>query len=92
MLCPGNASEVQSVEPLVEELPTGKFIADRAYDSKRLRGLLVDQCEVVIPSTRSRKVPIPHDRIAYKARHLVENAFADLKQFRGVANCCLLVC
>ena len=24
---------------------------------------------------------------AYKARHLAENAFADVKQFRGIATC-----
>ena len=79
-LVPGNAHEVRSVETL---LPVpGVFMADRAYDSRRLRDMLG---EAVIPSTRKRRVPIPHDEQAYKARHLVENAFADIKQFRGIA-------
>ena len=41
--------------------------------------------EAVIPSTRSRKVPIPHDATAYKARNLVERCFNKLKHFRRFA-------
>ncbi len=38
-----------------------------------------------IPSTRTRKRPFPLDRERYKLRHVVENWFCDLKQFRGLA-------
>ena len=39
----------------------------------------------VIPSKTDRKTPIPHDREMYKWRHLVENFFQRLKEFRRIA-------
>ncbi len=64
----------------------GRLMADKAYDARKLRTRLKEQsAEAVIPSTRARKQPIAYDHDAYKARHLVENAFADIKQFRGIA-------
>jgi len=41
--------------------------------------------EPVIPSKRNRKEQRDHDRELYRARHLVENAFLHLKQWRGIA-------
>ena len=38
--------------------------------------------KVVIPSTTKRIIKTEHDKDLYKARHLVENFFAKLKQFR----------
>jgi transposase len=40
---------------------------------------------VVIPPKQNRKVPRAFDRDLYKARHLIENFFAKLKQFRAIA-------
>ena len=87
-LGPGNASELKALVPLAEAagLTSGQLIADRAYDSRNERDALAAMgLDVVIPSKKNRKIPIPHDEQAYKSRHLVENAFADLKQFRGIA-------
>lgn len=87
-LQPGNAAESKELIPLLEQVPSqvGRLLADRAYDSNEIRHHLANGAtEAVIPSTRSRKVPYPCDMQAYKARHLVENSFADLKQFRGIA-------
>ena len=39
----------------------------------------------VIPPKSNRKAPRPYDRELYKARHLIENFFAKLKQFRAIA-------
>ena len=39
----------------------------------------------VIPPKGNRKEPRPYDRDLYKARHLIENFFAKLKQFRAIA-------
>ncbi|MDR2149991.1 MAG: transposase, partial [Spirochaetaceae bacterium] len=39
----------------------------------------------VIPSKRSRKVVRTYDRELYKERHLIENVFRWLKQYRGIA-------
>ncbi|HEY2662021.1 MAG TPA: transposase, partial [Caulobacteraceae bacterium] len=39
----------------------------------------------VIPSKANRKIDRGYDRDLYKARHLIENFFADLKQYRALA-------
>ena len=38
-----------------------------------------------IPPGVNRKIQPWYDPLRYRTRHLVENYFADLKQFRGVA-------
>jgi len=40
---------------------------------------------VVIPSKKNRKKQRTYDKDLYKLRHLVENAFLKLKQWRGIA-------
>ena len=39
----------------------------------------------VIPSRKTRTIPRAFDKDLYKARHLIENFFAKLKQFRAIA-------
>jgi transposase len=39
----------------------------------------------VIPSKANRKQPRKFDRHLYAAQHLIENFFAELKQFRVIA-------
>jgi len=41
----------------------------------------------VIPSTRSRKVPITHDPLIYMLRNRIERCFNKLKHFRSFATC-----
>jgi transposase len=66
--------------------PLTQLIADRAYDANSLRSALREQgAEAVIPSTLSRKRPIPYDHIAYKQRNLIERMFGRLKDFRRIA-------
>ena len=40
---------------------------------------------MVIPSKSNRITPREYDKDLYKARHLIENFFAKLKQYRGIA-------
>ena len=40
---------------------------------------------VVIPSRVTNRQPREYDRELYKARHLIENFFARLKQYRAIA-------
>ncbi len=40
---------------------------------------------VVIPPKANRKVSRDYDRDLFKTRHLIENFFAKLKQFRAIA-------
>jgi transposase len=39
----------------------------------------------VIPPKANRKNPRPYDKTLYQARHLIENFFAKLKQYRAIA-------
>ncbi len=55
---------------------------DKAYDAdERMR----DKLKAIIPSKRNRLNPIPYDKHLYKSRHLIENVFAKLKQYRAIA-------
>ena len=66
--------------------PIKRLIADKAYDTNRLRSLLTDAgTKAVIPSIARRKPLIPHDRKAYRARNLIERMFVRLKDFRRIA-------
>lgn len=62
-------------------------MADKAYDSQANRDRLAaaGAATVIPPRRDQRSTPQVCDMAAYRARHLVENTFADLKQFRGVA-------
>jgi len=63
-----------------------RLIADKGYDSMALRDLLASRgAEAVIPSTASRRQPIPYDRDAYRARNLVERLWCRLKDWRRIA-------
>jgi transposase len=67
-------------------MTAGGVIADRAYDSNALRELIAEAgAEAVIPSTRARKVIIPHDALAYRLRNRIERFFNKLKHFRHIA-------
>lgn len=72
---------------LLERIPTPKrLLADRAYDAIRLRDWLTERgCEPVIPPNPTRKHPHPYDKVAYRARNLVERMFCRLKDFRRIA-------
>ena len=61
--------------------------ADKGYDSENLRKIITDQsAKAVIPKKRNTKANNDHmDWYIYKIRHLVENTFARLKHFRGIA-------
>ena len=48
-------------------------------------GLAAAGKTAVIPPKANRKSPCDFDRHLYKARHLIENFFAKLKQFRAIA-------
>ena len=66
--------------------PAQTLIGDRGYDSNGFREALTERgIEPCIPSSRSRKVPIPHDKALYRQRHKIENMFAKLKDWRRIA-------
>lgn len=73
--------------PLLEAVaPPRRLIADKAYDVDHLRTWLkARRIKAVIPSTASRTVPYPLDRVAYRHRNLIERLFGRLKNWRRIA-------
>lgn len=72
---------------LLPARPAAKeLLADRGYDSDRFRNALIERGIVpCIPSTRSRKVQLAYDKLLYRQRHRIENAFGRLKDWRRIA-------
>jgi transposase len=61
-------------------------LADKGYDAGSLRRSLRQAGTVpVIPGRTGRKRQIGYDKDRYRDRHLVENAFCRLKDYRRVA-------
>src|SRR5690606_1701456 len=88
MLSAGNINDMSMAGALIQQA-TGRFhrlIADRGYDTNAIRAAIAAQgAQVVIPSTTSRRAPIPYDQAAYKARNLVERLWCRLKDWRRIA-------
>ena len=62
------------------------YSRDRAYDNNDLRQTIASMnAQAVIPSTRSRKIPIPHDPAIYRLRNRIERCFNRLKHFKRFA-------
>jgi transposase len=74
------------VAPLLKDLDFAALLADKAFDSDGIRAELDDRGAVaVIPPKANRAVSIPCDFERYKWRHLVENFFCKIKEFRRIA-------
>lgn len=83
LLAAGQSHDILAAPALVEGFTPVAVMADRAYDSNAFREIIAQAgAEVVIPSTRSRKTPIPHDPVLYRLRNRIERCFNKLKHFR----------
>ena len=87
LLSGGNTNDISLAAALVDAAgPVRRLIADRGYDANHLRRLLAERgIEAVIPSTITRRQPIPYDAEAYRDRNLVERMWCRLKDWRRVA-------
>lgn len=88
-LTPGQAHDLEGADALLPDLLENiqAFLADKAYDAQERVLDLLEKAGVqtVIPPKKNRKEQRAYDEEMYKARHLIENFFAKLKQFRGIA-------
>jgi len=85
-LMPGQRHDSVGVTPLIADIDFEALLADKAFDVDWLRAELNERGALaVIPTKSNRKQYIRHDREMYKWRHLVENFFCNLKQFRRIA-------
>ncbi len=72
---------------MLSSLPQAKeLLGDKGYDSNHFRQALINRrIAPCIPSSRSRKLPIPYDKALYRQRHRIENMFGRLKDWRRIA-------
>ena len=85
LLTPGQAADCRQARALLEGVSFTRLIGDRGYDTDEIRDWCAEhEVEAVIPSKRNRKVPIPHDKEAYKSRHRVENLLARIKDLTRI--------
>lgn len=87
VLTPGNTSDVKGANLLIgETIGMNRVIADRGYNTNRIRAALHEQGTIpVIPGRRNRKRPIQYDERRHKDRWRVETRFCRIKDFRRIA-------
>ena len=83
----GEVHDLVGADHLLPQVQADALIADKAFDADErvIQPLEAAGKTAVIPPKRSRKSPRDYDRELFKARHLIENFFARLKQFRTIA-------
>ena len=85
-LMPGHRFDTVGVEPLLEGIDFGGLIADKAFDSDHIIADLNERgAKVVISQHPRRTRKLALDRELYKWRHLIENFFCKLKEFKRIA-------
>ena len=89
IVLPGNRGEAPELVNLLHGVSLERIndlLGDKAYDSDAIRRMLADAGIVATVPPRSNRInPASYDKERYKGRHLIENVFADLKHFRGIA-------
>ena len=86
VLLPGQRNDMVGVRPLIENIQFDALLGDKAFDADWLRAELDERGALaVIPPRRHRKLQIDYDKDMYRWRHLIENYFAKIKEFRGIA-------
>lgn len=86
VLLPGQRYDTIGVEPLIAGLEFGALLADKAFDAKWIIENLNERGTKIVISQRPRRIaPLDIDLEMYKWRHLVENFFCKLKEFKRIA-------
>ena len=86
VLLPGQRHDAVGVAPLIEGIDFDMLMADKAFDADWIikeankRG-----AKIVIGQRTNHKAPLVIDKELYKWRHLVENYFCKLKEFKRIA-------
>ena len=83
----GEAHDLVGADQLLPTMEADTLIADKAFDAdaRVLEPLAAAGKTAVIPPRSNRSSPRDYDRELYGARHLIENFFAKIKQFRAIA-------
>jgi transposase len=85
-LLPGQRFDTVGVEPLIDGIAFGALLGDKAFDSNAIIADLNQRgAKAVISQHPRRAIPLEIDAEMYKWRHLIENFFCKLKEFKRIA-------
>jgi transposase len=86
-LTPGQAHDLEGADALLPLMKADMLLADKAFDADKrvIEPLLAAGKTLVIPPKSTRKIKRAFDKEMYEARHLIENFYCKLKQFRAIA-------
>jgi len=85
-MLPGNRYDTIGVAPLIEDIEFEGLIADKAFDSNWIIETLHERgAKIVISQHPGRALKLKIDEEIYKWRHLIENFFCKLKEFKRIA-------
>jgi transposase len=86
VLLPGNRYDTIGVAPLIDAIDFDALLGDKAFDANWIVEELDQRgAKVVISQRPNRLSPLAIDEEMYKWRHLVENFFCKLKEFKRIA-------
>ena len=99
LLTPGQTHDLTGADALLPQMTAAVLIADKARacprarrrrdpgdaDERVLKPLASAEKSAVIPPWQNRTAPRQFDEALYQTRHLIENFFCKLKQYRGIA-------
>lgn len=86
VLLPGNRYDTVGLAPLIDGVEFSALLGDKAFDANWIIEELDRRGARVIISQRPRRLkPLAIDQEMYKWRHLIENFFCKLKEFKRIA-------
>ena len=86
VLLPGQRHDTIGMPPLLDGMSFEALLADKAFDSNAIvADLDARGAKVVISQHPNRTKPRDIDVEMYKWRHLIENFFCKLKEFKRIA-------
>ena len=86
VLLPGQRFDTVGFPPLVDGISFAALIADKAFDSNAITADLDARGAKVVIAQHPRRIPpLVIDREMYTWRHLIENFFCKLKEFKRIA-------
>ena len=72
--------------PLIQDIAFGGLIGDKAFDANWIINALNERgAKIVISQVPQRTAPLEIDRDIHKWRHLIENFFCKLKDYKRIA-------
>ena len=85
-LMPGQRFDSVEVPPLIDGIAFNGLIADKAFDSNAILAELDERGATVVISQHPRRIGARRiDANLYAWRHLIENFFCKLKEFKRIA-------